>query len=141
MQAIDYFKREGIECHVEPTAEELQALRIPHDHQEVLLAMTSYPCLISVTSVFFYTYVSVSVPSLGKTFTGHSGGLGVGEISAMGVIYFSDRNTLLATTDFGVFFGADQGGVVHVTWGSHGNATAAGVGAGAGAFGGSGSWQ
>jgi hypothetical protein len=65
----------------------------------------------------------------------------VGDITGAGVIYFGDLNTLLKATTFGVAFGAEDGGVVQVTWGTSGNATAGGIGEGLGAFGGSGNWS
>ena len=65
----------------------------------------------------------------------------VGDLSSAGVIYFGSEATLLKATTFGVAFGAEDGGVVQVTWGTSGNATAAGIGEGLGAFGGSGSFK
>lgn len=108
------------------------------------LGVTTLPCVIEVESFLFYTYCEVTfADSDGHThkFEGHSGGLGVGEVDAGGVIYFADLETLLKTGDFGVAFLAEDGGVCQVTWGTHGNASAAGVGDGGGAFGGSGSWS
>ena len=66
--------------------------------------------------------------------------MGLGDLTSAGVIYFGNLKTLLKATTFGVAFGAEDGGVVQVTWGTSGNATAAGVGEGLGAFGGSGNW-
>tara|TARA_Y100001938_G_scaffold143552_1_gene216491 strand:- start:20530 stop:21012 length:483 start_codon:yes stop_codon:yes gene_type:complete len=105
---------------------------------------TTYPCEISIEGFLFYAHVTVSfTDSAGKTyeFEGGSGGIGVGDLSSAGVIYFGNEETLLKATTFGVAFGAEDGGVVQVTWGTSGNATAAGVGEGLGAFGGSGSWK
>ena len=70
-----------------------------------------------------------------------SGGVGVGDLTCEGVIYYGNQDVLLKATTFGVAFGAEDGGVVQVTWGTSGNATAAGIGEGLGAFGGSGSWN
>ena len=140
-RAEAHFKKMGID----PSKEQKnpQMVQVPTaDRKEFAAASTTtHPCTISTISVLFYTYCEVSVPAIGYTFKGHSGGLGVGGIDAKGVIYYADQSVLLATKDFGVFFGAEDGGVIHVTWGSHGNATAIGVGEGGGAFGGSGSWK
>ena len=105
----------------------------------------SYQCNISVESFLFYTHIEVEFvdPNTQQTyqFEGGSGGLGLGTCDTVGVIYFGNLETLLKATTFGVFFGADGAGAVQVTWGTSGNATAAGAGDGAGAFGGSGSWK
>lgn len=106
--------------------------------------VTTYACEVSVESYLFYTHVEVSFSdSSGNAyrFEGGSGGIGVGSCTAVGAIYFGSQETLLKATTFGVFFGADGGGAVQVTWGTSGNATAACAGEGGGAFGGSGSWQ
>ena len=104
--------------------------------------VTTLPCVIEVECFMFYTYVEVSVPDKGMKFCGSSGGIGVpGDLTAAGVIYFADWDKLKETDTFGVAFLAEDGGVVQVTWGSRGNASAAGVGEGGGAFGGSGSWK
>jgi hypothetical protein len=154
LRAAEYFKRLGIDPNAAPDAAESATLAV-RDSGERLRALeifpvpplsvgsdvTTLPCVIECESFFFYTYCSVLVPGLGREFEGHSGGLGVGDCTGGGVIYFADQGALLATSDFGVTFVADTGGTVMVTWGTHGNANAVGVGEGAGAFGGTGSWK
>lgn len=150
LRAAEYFKRLGIDPNVAPSTSTApasssassRALEIfPVPPLSVGSAVTTLPCVIECESFFFYTYCSVLVPGLGREFEGSSGGLGVGDCTGPGVIYFADQGALLATSDFGVTFVADAGGTVMVTWGTHGNANAVGVGEGAGAFGGSGSWK
>ena len=112
--------------------------------KEDMDGVTSYPCEINVEGFLFYAHVTVSfTDSEGNTheYEGGSGGIGVGDLTCAGVIYFGDEDVLLKATTFGVAFGAEDGGVCQVTWGTSGNATAAGVGEGLGAFGGSGSWK
>ena len=106
--------------------------------------VTTVPCEITVEAFLFYMYCEVTfVDPAGKShkFCGNSGGIGVGDLETAGVIYYADLETLITTAAFGVAFIAEEGGVVQVTWGTHGNASAAGVGEGGGAFGGSGSWS
>ena len=106
--------------------------------------VTTYSCTISVQGYLFYSHVSVifeDADGNSYEFEGGAGGVGVGDTEAEGLIYFGDEDTLLKATTFGVAFGAEDGGVVQVTWGTSGNATAVGVGEGVGAFGGSGSWK
>ena len=55
---------------------------------------------------FMETLVSVGLP---------------GGMTQVGNTTYSDLDTLLTTTTFGVFFAGDEGGVVEITWGSHGN--------------------
>ena len=107
-------------------------------------SVLDYPCSISIEGFLFYAYVEVGFDIKGQsyTFQGGSGGIGLGDLTCEGVIYFGNGlETLLAATTFGVAFGAEDGGVCQVTWGTSGNATAAGIGEGLGAFGGSGSWH
>ncbi|MGK4569352.1 hypothetical protein [Flavobacterium sp. 3HN19-14] len=82
--------------------------------EAVAEGMTSIPCMISIDSILVYTHLTVTA-SIG-TFTGSAGGLGVGDMTAAGVLYYSDEAALLATEDFGVFFGSDMGGVCQITW-------------------------
>lgn len=102
---------------------------------------TTLPCIISFQAYLFYMYLEVEVPDKGKKFCGSAGGVGAGDIESAGVIYFSDWDTLVKTKTFGVAFLAEEGGAIQVTWGTHGNATAAGIGDGGAACGGSGSWK
>ena len=62
-------------------------------------------------------------------------------MESAGDIYYDNIDTLLKATTFGLAFVATDGGIVQVTWGTSGNATAAAVGEGAGVFAGSGSWK
>ena len=103
----------------------------------------SHPCTITVEGFLFYAHVTVEFNDGSKSyeFQGGSGGVGVGDLTCEGVIYYGNQDTLLKATTFGVAFGAEDGGVCQVTWGTSGNATAAGIGEGLGAFGGSGSWN
>lgn len=136
-RAVEYFKNLGIDPNKKPD-QPIPMLNAP----EVQEGVTTLPCVIEVECFLFYTYLEVDVPDKGKKFEGHSGGVGIpGDIEAAGAIYFADWNVLVGTSTFGVAFVAEDGGVVQVTWGSHGNATAAGVGEATGAFGGSGSWK
>lgn len=133
-----YFKEQGIDPSKKP---EKQSSKIDEKTNLIAESLTTYACLISIVSVFFYTYCEVIVPKLGYKFKGSAGGVGAGGFSGPGIIYFSDKSKLLSTHTFGVAYAADDGGLLQVTWGSHGNATATGVGAGGGAFGGSGKWE
>lgn len=143
LRAAEYFKNLGINPNVAP-----DDLAVPPPPPGILSlskakagSVTTLPCVIECESFLFYTYCSVLVPGLGREFEGHSGGLGLGDCTGGGVIYFADAAQLLSTSDFGVTFVADAGGTVMVTWGTHGNANAVGIGEGAGAFGGTGSWK
>ena len=102
----------------------------------------SHPCTINVEGFLFYAHVTVTFNdgTNAYEFEGGSGGVGIGDLTSGGIIYYGNQNTLLTATTFGVAFGAEDGGVCQVTWGTSGNATAAGVGEGLGAFGGSGRW-
>ena len=71
---------------------------------------------------------------------GSAGGLGVGDISAEGIITYGSLDVLTKATTFEVSFITVDGGGTQVSWGSSGNAFAAGVGDGFGVFGGSGGW-
>ena len=155
LHAVEYFKNLGIDPNAAPDAAGRATLAVrssavsraidifpgPVGVLGVGSAVTTLPCVIECESFLFYTYCSVLVPGLGREFEGHSGGLGLGDCTGGGVIYFADAAQLLSTSDFGVTFVADAGGTVMVTWGTHGNANAVGIGEGAGAFGGTGSWK
>jgi hypothetical protein len=139
-RAEAYFKKVGIDptkkpenAPVAPTMPKILSESNSGD------GITTEVAVIQVYSILVYTYCQVNMP--GYEFSGHTGGLGAGASENAGVIYYADKAKLLKTTDFGVFYAAHTGGVIHVTWGTHGNATAAGVGEGFGAFGGSGSWD
>lgn len=150
-QAEAYFKAKGIDPSVKPEED-----TVNHDiastiqdhwqfhHNITKLGMTTCPCMIDILAVLFYSHVTVTFtdPS-GKshTYEGDAGGVGAGEITGPGVIYYSDLATLLGTKSFGVSFVSADGGTAMVTWGSHGNANIIGIGDGLGAFGGSGSWK
>ena len=144
-EALEYFQQQGIDVNVKPTEDftvDSNTLKPAFSEEDVAAkGITTHPCLISIKSFVFYTFCKVTVPTIGKTFKGHSGGLGVGRVNAGGVIYYADLSRLLKIRDFGVFFVAKSGGTCHVTWGTHGNATAVGVGIGVGAFGGRGDWK
>ena len=142
-RAVAYFKRNGIDPRVEPPPETFPSdvLRAPRYTQLTATGITTEACSIEVSAYFFYAHVEVIDMANYHTFEGHSGGIGLGDIFGIGVIYYADLPALLATTDFGVFFGAEAGGAMHVTWGTHGNATVGGIGEGIGAFGGRGSWK
>ena len=109
--------------------------------------VTNADAMIDVDCFLFYTHIVITMQVGDDTyvFYGNSGGIGLpGGMTQVGDVTYSDLDTLLSTTTFGVFFGGDGGGAVEVTWGSHGNC----VGAGqadcepfcAGSFGGSGNW-
>jgi|TARA_R100000808_G_C2152339_1_gene161716 hypothetical protein len=99
-------------------------------------------CEISVYCFLFYTYVEVNMLTSEWTFQGSAGGVGIpGGMESAGDIYYDNIDTLLKATTFGLAFVAADGGIVQVTWGTSGNATAAAVGEGAGVFAGSGSWK
>jgi len=144
-KALEYFERQKIDVRVPPKPGTFpsvvpQAPRVTTAYAAA--GMTTQACMINVTSVVFYTHCSVVIlEPPGHAFEGQAGGLGLGDLAAAGVIYYDNLQALLSTGDFGVFFGAEMGGVIHVTWGANGNATAAGVGEGLGAFGGRGSWS
>ena len=102
-----------------------------------------YRCEITVRAYLFYLYVTVSFEDsdgVYHEFIGHCGGIGAGQVLSVGVIYFGSKEILLEATELAVVFGGDGLGGVQVTWGTSGNATAAGVDLGVGAFGGDGSW-
>lgn len=137
-KALDYFERKGIDVRIKPTKS--MKADLPQQLKEnALKGMKVDGCVIEITSVLFYTYLVFSAPQFG-TFEGHAGGFGVGELVAAGVLYYDNGSALKSTHDFGVFFGADAGGICQITWGSNGNATAVGIGDGLGAFGGQGDW-
>jgi hypothetical protein len=139
-RALAYFDRKGIDPRIEPAAEAYPSV-VPQapPFTRATEGITTEACTIDLIAVLFYAHVTV-VTASGHTFDGHSGGIGIGDISGAGVIYYADLSTLLSTHAFGVAFGAEDGGVMQVTWGSHGNATIVGIGEGLGAFGGSGDW-
>ena len=146
-RADKWFAAHGINPNTKGNTYQERILDIPpvpqwHKESDGLI---NFPCSVSVESYFFYTHVEVNFTdtSTGKAyrFEGGSGGIGLGSCSSFGDIYFGNEETLLKATTFGVFFGADGGGAVQVTWGTSGNATAVCAGEGAGAFGGSGSWK
>lgn len=141
--ALAYFERQGIDPREEPTPGTHPSVDppAPSSMANVTTGMTTNACIIEVLSILFYTYCKVTIPDIGHEFEGHSGGLGAGDLTAAGAIYYDNLKALISTKDFGVFFAAEDGGVVQVTWGSNGNATAAGVGDALGAFGGRGSWS
>ena len=101
-------------------------------------------CQIDIISFLVYCHVTVlfNDPVTGDEwkYEGGSGGLGVGDISAEGILTYGDLNTLVKATTFEVSFVTVDGGGTQVSWGSSGNAFAAGVGDGFGVFGGSGGW-
>lgn len=101
--------------------------------------ITTEFCTIECITYIVYTYVSVQFQH--HVFEGHAFGIGIGGAFNGGVIYFADEKKLLDTKSFGIFYVAADGGVMHVTWGTHGNATVAGVGEGGAAMGGFGKWK
>ena len=106
-------------------------------------SVITYNCVIEVEAFLFYMHLTITfTDSAGKThvFEGDSGGIGLGDMTSDGILYFGNQETLLKATTFGVAFAAEDGGVIQVTWGTSGNASAVGVGEGGGAFGGSGHW-
>jgi hypothetical protein len=137
-RAEAYFKDEGIDPNVKPVRRKPPKARMK---APALEDTTTLPCTISFQAYLFYMYLEVDVPDKGKRFCGSAGGVGAGDIESAGVIYFADWDTLVKTSAFGVAFLAEDGGVIQVTWGTHGNATAAGIGDGGAACGGSGSWK
>ena len=103
--------------------------------------------MIEIDCYLFYTHIEITMQVGDDTyvFYGNSGGVGLpGGMTQVGDVTYSDLETLLATTTFGVFFAGDEGGGVEVTWGSHGNCLGAGTAdcfpCCAGSFGGSGNW-
>jgi len=103
--------------------------------------------MIEIDCYLFYTHIEITMQVGDDTyvFYGNSGGVGFpGGMTQVGDVTYSDLDTLLATTTFGVFFGGDVGGGVEVTWGSHGNCVGGGTAdcfpCCAGSFGGSGNW-
>lgn len=146
-QAEAYFKAKGIDPSVKPEDGTVKNIVSDHwqfHHDMNKSGMTTCPCMIDILAVLFYSHVTVTFtdPS-GKshTYEGDAGGVGAGEITGPGIIYYSDLATLLGTKSFGVSFVSADGGTAMVTWGSHGNANIIGIGDGLGAFGGSGSWK
>lgn len=142
-RAMKYFHARGINPNRRPQLERMldfsPKLTWTRDDYNVI----THPCTIQVEAFLFYMHLTVTFEDAsGDTyiFEGDSGGVGLGDLTSEGVIYFGNLKTLLKATTFGVAFGAEDGGVVQVTWGTSGNATAAGVGEGLGAFGGSGNW-
>lgn len=143
IRAEKYFAAKGINPNVKGELTRKLDVKPTAIFKDGDLGVTTMPCTIEVEAFLFYMHLTVTfVDSKGTChkFEGDSGGVGVGEVDSAGVIYFADLETLLKTGTFGVAFAAEDGGVVQVTWGTHGNASAAGVGDGGGAFGGSGSW-
>lgn len=143
IRAEKYFAAKGINPNVKGELTRKLDVKPTATFKEGDLGVTTCPCTIEVESFLFYTHCTVTFADPQGNchkFEGDSGGLGIGEVDAGGVIYYADLETLLKTGDFGVAFVAEDGGVCQVTWGTHGNASAAGVGDGGGAFGGSGSW-
>ena len=144
-RAEKYFAANGINPYTKGNMYQERILDIPpvarwHKQSEGLI---TYPATVDVISVLFYTHIEVEMVTPDGTwyFEGNSGGLGVGDCTAVGPIYFGSLSVLTNTTTFGVFFGSDPAGAVQVTWGSHGNFTGVCAGEGAGAFGGNGSWN
>ena len=99
-------------------------MRPTQSFTEDMDGVISHPCTITVEGFLFYAHVTVEFNDGTNSyeFQGGSGGVGVGDLTCEGVIYYG------------------IGGVCQVTWGTSGNASAAGIGEGLGAFGGSGSW-
>jgi|TARA_R100001163_G_C5029532_1_gene170145 hypothetical protein len=143
-RAVKYFDAKGINPNTRPEIERILDFSPVQTWSTTSNGTTTYPCTIEIEAFLFYLHLTVIfTDNKGNvhTFEGDSGGIGVGDITGAGVIYFGDLNTLLKATTFGVAFGAEDGGVVQVTWGTSGNATAGGIGEGLGAFGGSGNWS
>ena len=101
-------------------------------------------CQIDIISFLVYCHVTVlfNDPVSGDEwkYEGGSGGLGIGDISAEGILTYGSIDVLTKATTFEVSFVTVDGGGTQVSWGSSGNAFAAGVGDGFGVFGGSGGW-
>ena len=142
-RAVKYFDARGINPNTKPEIDRILDFSPIQTWSQSSDGTTTYPCTIEIEAFLFYMHLTVTfTDSKGKehVFEGDSGGVGLGDITGVGVIYFGNLKTLLKATTFGVAFGAEDGGVVQVTWGTSGNATAGGVGEGLGAFGGSGNW-
>ena len=105
---------------------------------------TPIQCQIDIISFLVYCHVTVlfNDPVSGDEwkYEGGSGGLGIGDISAEGILTYGSIDVLTKATTFEVSFVTVDGGGTQVSWGSSGNAFAAGVGDGFGVFGGSGGW-
>ena len=145
-KAMAYFEAKGIDPSVEPEALLAVSGVSEWQHYSDMQSegVVTLPCTIDILAVLFYSHVTVSFTDpAGKkhTYEGDAGGVGAGEISGVGVIYYPDLGSMLATKAFGVTFIAEEGGTAMVTWGTHGNANIVGIGDGLGAFGGSGSWK
>lgn len=150
-RAMKYFEMMGIDPSVKPVPYprapegEIHSVDAWHHHHGLQAGgVTTLPCYIDILAVLFYSHVTVTfTDQAGKahTYEGDAGGIGAGEISGAGVIYYSDLAALVGTGTFGVTFVAEEGGTAMVTWGTHGNANIVGIGDGLGAFGGSGSWK
>lgn len=143
-RAVKYFDARGINPNTKPEIDRILDFSPIQTWSQSSDGTTTYPCTIEIEAFLFYMHLTVTfTDSKGKAhvFEGDSGGVGLGDITGVGVIYFGNLKTLLKATTFGVAFGAEDGGVVQVTWGTSGNATAGGVGEGLGAFGGSGNWS
>ena len=143
-RAVKYFDARGINPNTKPEIDRILDFSPIQTWSQSSDGTTTYPCTIEIEAFLFYMHITVTfTDSKGKShvFEGDSGGVGLGDITGVGVIYFGNLKTLLKATTFGVAFGAEDGGVVQVTWGTSGNATAGGVGEGLGAFGGSGHWS
>ena len=104
---------------------------------------------VQLDCFLFYTHIVVTVINGATgdhwTYSGNAGGVGApGGLTVAGDVIFTDFNTLVSTTTFGVFSGGDGVGGIEVTWGTHGNFVGAGTAECApfcaGAFGGSGNW-
>lgn len=104
----------------------------------------SLQCQIDIISFLVYSHVTVMFcDPTGQEwkYEGGAGGLGVGDISGEGILTYGDLDVLTKATTFEVSFISADGGGTQVSWGSSGNAFAAGVGEGFGVFGGSGGWE
>ena len=143
-RAVKYFDARGINPNTKPEITRILDFNPIQTWSQSSDGTTTYPCTIEIEAFLFYMHLTVTfTDGSGKlhVFEGDSGGVGIGDLTAAGVIYFGSLDVLLKATTFGVAFGAEDGGVVQVPWGTSGNATAGGVGEGLGAFGGSGNWS
>ena len=102
---------------------------------------------VQLDCFIFYTHLVVTMIDGDDkwTYYGNAGGVGApGGLTVAGDIIYTDLETLVSTTTFGVFSGGDGEGGIEVTWGTHGNFVGAGTADCApfcaGAFGGSGQW-
>jgi len=150
-KARHYFEAMGINPDVKGSMYEERRLDMkPKIHKYLpkttggtknLFAEVTLDCFI------FYTHMVVEVidGDYKWTYYGNAGGVGApGGLSIAGDVIFTDLETLVSTTSFGVFSAGDMGGGIEITWGSHGNFVGAGTADCfpfcAGAFGGSGQW-